>query len=96
MVPTRKLASGSSRKDTSLCTIPGGPEVVVALGTDDEEVEKTGSHSLAVLVSVSVVINLTKSNLGEEWVYLTYRLQSVIKGSKGRNSRQKKKPGAQN
>lgn len=66
--------------------------MAVALGTDEEEVGKTGSHSLAVLVSFSAVINLTKSSLGEEWVYLTYRLQSVVKGSKGRNSRQRRSP----
>lgn len=60
--------------------------MAVALGSDDEEVGKTGSHGLAVLVSFSAVINLTKSNVGEEWVHLTYRLQSVIKRSKGRNS----------
>lgn len=54
--------------------------------------KEPGSHSLAVLVSFSAVINLTKSSLGEEWVYLTYRLQSVVKGSKGRNSRQRRSP----
>lgn len=49
-----------------------------------------GSRGLAALVSLSAAVNLTKSSLGEGWVYLAYRLESVIKGGQGRNFRQKK------
>lgn len=48
-------------------------------------------HILSVLLSAAVVNNVTKRHLGRRGLISPYSLQSIIKGSQGKNSIQELK-----